>query len=158
MNAGWKNSICPMAEALDVEIRQPSRLPLTRLAHEAAAWARQQGRFDPFHQQLFKAYFVDDKDFSELSVLKEIAWQVGLNPTELEKALTEHRMAEEVAEDLLIAQTYGITSVPTFIIAGHLLCGVQEEAVFTKAIQLAQTGELEAETRKLPHLPISITR
>ncbi len=158
LSASWKNSISPMAQALGVEIRQPSRLPLTRLAHEAAASARQQGRFEPFHRQLFKAYFVDDKDFSEVSVLKEIAWQAGLNPNELEKALAEHRMAEDVDEDLLIAQTYRITSVPTFVIAGHLLRGVQEEALFTKAIQLAQTGALEAETRKLPHLPISITR
>jgi len=158
LSASWKNSIFPMAEALGVEIRQPSRLPLTRLAHEAAAWARQQGRFTAFHRQLFKAYFVDDKDFSEVDVLKEIAWQSGLNPQELEKALAENWMAEEVDEDKLIAQTYNITSVPTVVIAGHLLSGIQQEIVFTKAIQLAQTGELEAETRKLPHLPITIAR
>ncbi|MEP7340541.1 MAG: DsbA family protein [Acidobacteriota bacterium] len=158
MNAVWTNSICPMAEALGVKIRQPSRLPSTRLAHEAAAWARQQGSFDPFHRRLFSALFVDDKDFSELSVLKEIAWQSGLNPKELEKALTGHLMAEEVEEDLLIAQTYGITSVPTLVIAGHQLHGIQEETILIKAIELAQAGELEAETRKLPHLPISITR
>ncbi|MEO6724545.1 MAG: DsbA family protein, partial [Blastocatellia bacterium] len=45
MNAVWENSIYPMAKELSAEIHQPSRSPLTRLAHEAAAWARQQGRF-----------------------------------------------------------------------------------------------------------------
>ncbi len=50
--------ILPMAARLGVEINRPSRAPLTRLAHEAAAWARSQGRFDPFHKGLFRVYFV----------------------------------------------------------------------------------------------------
>ena len=158
MNSVWENSIYPMAKGLGAKIHQPSRLPLTRLAHEAAAWARQQGRFDQFHRQLFNAFFIEDKDFSELSVLKQLAWNAGLNPNELERALTEHQMAEEVDEDLLIAQTYRISSVPSFVIAGHVLSGIQEEAVLIKAIELARTGDLAAETRKLPHLPINIAR
>jgi predicted DsbA family dithiol-disulfide isomerase len=158
MNASWENSIYPLAERLEVEIRQPSRLPLTRMAHEAAAWARQQGRFELFHSNLFQAYFVEDKDLGETSVLKKIAWQSGLNPNELEKSLIEHRLAEEVDEDLLIAQTYGVTSVPALVVAGHMLCGIQEETVVINAIELARDGRLDAETRKLPHLPITISR
>jgi predicted DsbA family dithiol-disulfide isomerase len=158
MKAAWENSIYPMAEKLGVEIRQPSRLPQTRLAHEAAAWARQQGCLELFHSNLFRAFFVEDKDLSELSVLKEIAWQSGLNPAELENALVGNQMAEEVDEDLLIGQTYGITSIPTFVVAGHLLRGVQDAAVLINAIELAREGRLEAETRKLPHLPITIVR
>lgn len=158
MNAGWKNSIYPMAERLGVEMHQPSRLPLTRLAHEAAAWARSKDSFEQFHRRLFNAFFVEDKDFSELVVLKEIAWQAGLNPGELEKALAEQRMADEVDEDLLIARTYGITSVPSCVIGGHVLAGVQDEAILIRAIELARDGKLEAETRKLPHLPVNITR
>jgi predicted DsbA family dithiol-disulfide isomerase len=156
--ASWESSVYPMAEKICVEIRQPSRLPPTRLAHEAAAWARQQGCFERFHSNLFQAYFVEDKDLSELSLLKEIAWKSGLNPNELEKSLIEHRLAEEVDEDLLIAQTYGVTSVPTLVVAGHMLRGIQEEAVVINAIELARAGRLDAETRKLPHLPITISR
>ena len=158
INAAWENSILPLATELDVEIHQPSRMPLTRLAHEAAAWARQRGRFEQFHAKLFRACFVEDKDVSEMSVLKEIAWQSGLNSNEMEKALVGHHTAEEVDEDLLIARTYGITSVPTFVIAGHPLRGVQDTAVLINAIELARSGKLDAETRKLPHLPIGITR
>ncbi len=156
-NAGWETFVYPMAQALKAEIRKPSQSPLSRLAHEAAAWARTLGRFDQFHQQLFNAYFLDDKDISEPSVLKEIAWRAGLNPAELEKVLTEHRMADDVEEDLLIAETYGVKIVPTFVVGGHLFSGVQEEAVLIKAIELARDGKLEAETRKLPHLPVKIT-
>lgn len=158
MTEGWRNSIYPMAARLGVEINQPSYAPLTRLAHEAAAWARSQGRFDPFHDELFRAHFIYDKDISEISTLKEIAWRVGLNPGELEMALNKQRLAEEVDEDLLIAETYGITIVPTFVIGGHLLQGVQEEAMLVRAIELAQDGKLDAEVKKLPHLPINIAK
>lgn len=158
LNTTWENSIYPLAKRLGIEMHQPSRLPLTRLAHEAAAWARQHGRFEQFHTTLFKSFFLEDKDLSELSVLKEVAWQSGLNPNELEQALTERRMAEEVDEDLLIGRTYGINSVPTFVIAGHLLRGVQEEAVLINAIELGSTGKFQAETRKLPYLPIGISK
>ncbi len=58
----------------------------------------------------------------------------------------------------MIARTYKITTVPSIVFSGHVLSGVQEESVLIKAIELASTGELEAETHKLPHLPVSIAR
>jgi predicted DsbA family dithiol-disulfide isomerase len=158
MNAGWTASIYPMAERLGVKINQPSRAPLTRLAHEAVAWAKTRHNFEAFHQRLFKAFFQEDKDIADIAVLKDIAWQAGLNPADLEKALAENRMADEVDEDLLIAQTYGVTMVPSFVIAGHVLAGVQDEAILIRAIELARDGKLEAETKKLPHLPVQISR
>ncbi len=158
MNAAWANSIYPMAERLRSKINQPSHAPLTRLAHEAAAWARARHSFEPFHQRLFKALFLEDQDIGQLAVLKQIAWQSGLNSADLETALAERRLADEVDEDLLIARTYGITMVPSFVIGGHVLAGVQDEAVLIRAIELARDGKLEAETKKLPHLPVNITR
>ena len=158
MNTSWNNSIFPMAERLGVKFNQPSHAPLTRWAHEAAAWARSKQHFGPFHQCLFKAFFLENKDIGEMATLKEIAWQAGLNPAELERTLMEKRMADEVEEDLLIARTYGVTMVPSFVIGGHVLAGVQDEAVLIRAIELAREGKLEAETKKLPHLPVNITR
>ncbi|MGH9767474.1 MAG: DsbA family oxidoreductase, partial [Blastocatellia bacterium] len=155
---GWRNSVYPMAARLGVEINRPSHAPMTRLAHEAAAWARSQDHFEAFHKHLFHAYFVEDKDIGELAVLKEIAWRAGLNSSELEQALNERRMAEDVDEDLLIAETYGVTVVPAFVIGGYLLQGVQEESTLVRAIELARDGKLDAEVKKLPHLPINIAK
>jgi len=154
----WRDSVYPMAARFGVEINQPSHAPLTRSAHEAAAWARSQDRFEPFHKELFRAHFVDDIDIGEMSALKEIARRTRLNPGELEQALGERRMAEDVDEDLLIAETYGVTVVPAFVIGGYLLQGVQEESTLVKAIELARDGKLDAEVKKLPHLPISIAK
>lgn len=156
-SSGWTDFVYPMAKNLNAPIRQPSRTPLTRLAHEAAAWARGQRRFEQFHRGLFKALFNDDSDIGDLSKLKEIAWQSGLNPNEMEKALAQGQMADDVEEDFLIARTYGVNFVPTMVIGGHLFRGVQDEEFLIKTIELAREGKLEAETRKLPHLPINIS-
>jgi predicted DsbA family dithiol-disulfide isomerase len=154
----WRNSVYPMAARLGVEIHQPSQAPLTRLAHESAAWARSHGRFDLFHEALFRAHFIEGKDIGVVTTLKAIARRVGLNPGELELALNERRMAEEVDEDSLIAETYGVKVAPSFVISGFLLQGAQEESTLVRAIELALGGKLDAEVKKLPHLPISIAK
>jgi predicted DsbA family dithiol-disulfide isomerase len=157
----WRNSVYPLAERLDVEMRLPSRQPRTRLAHEAAAWARAQGCFAPYHAALFRACFVEDRDIGETAVLAEIARGIGADARDLERALAEQRMAEEVDEDLMIGRAYGITGVPTFIIGGRALFGVQEEETLARAIKRAgqlETDPAEAAPRPLPHLPINITR
>lgn len=158
LTRGWQETVSPMATRLGLRMRQPSRLPLTRLAHEAAAWARTQGAFEPFHQALFAAYFAEDKDIGELEVLKEVAFKVRLNPAGLAAALAAGATQEDVEDDRIIAQTYGVTSVPTYIIGGHLLKGVQETSVLVRAINAVRSGAADEELRRLPHPPIGITR
>ncbi|HWQ31449.1 MAG TPA: DsbA family protein [Blastocatellia bacterium] len=154
----FRNNVLPLAAAFGVEIHQPSRLPLTRAAHEAAAWARTQGRFDDYHQALFRALYIEDRDFSEIETLREIARSLGLNAADLEKSLHEGRMADEVDEDLLIAQTYGLSGVPAYVIGGHTLFGVQDETTLIEAIRRADRHEPAPKAGPLPSLPISITR
>ena len=158
LTRGWQEQILPWAERLGIELRQPTRIPLTRAAHEAAAWARAQGRFTEFHEALFRAYFVEDADIDDVVILQELARRLGLEAADLAASLREQRFAEEVDEDLLIGQTYGVTGVPTFVIGGYLLYGVQEEAALVRAIEAARAGRPVLELKKLPTLPVNITR
>jgi predicted DsbA family dithiol-disulfide isomerase len=150
--------VLPLAERFGVEIHQPSRLPLTRAAHEAAAWARTQGHFDDYHQALFRALYIEDRDFSEITTLKEIARSLGLDADDLEQSLNERRMADEVDEDLLIARTYGLRGVPACVIGGHVLFGLQDENTLVEAIRRAERHDPAPGAGPLPSLPISITR
>lgn len=158
MNQGWRNTVLPMAAALGVDMRQPSRLPLTRYAHEAAAWARTQGRFDEFHAAIFRANFNEDLDIGEIETMQQLAWRLGLDAADLAEALRETRHADEVDEDLLIAETYGVRSVPAFVIGGQVLSGVQEEAAFLRALEAARKGEKVAAPAPSPLVPINIQR
>lgn len=156
--AVFKNNVLPLAAAFGVEIHQPSRLPLTRAAHEAAAWARAQHRFEDYHQALFCALYIEDRDFSGITTLKDIARSLGLDADDLEQSLNEHRMTDEVDEDLLIAQTYGIRGVPAYVIGGHVLFGVQDEATLVETIRRAERHDPAPKAGPLLSLPINITR
>ena len=57
----WKNSVYPMAERLGMTMKLPPVQPRSRLAHEAAHWAREQGRFDDYHAAVFRAFLKEGK-------------------------------------------------------------------------------------------------
>ena len=158
MNKGWRETVLPMAAALGVEMQQPSRLPLTRYAHEAAAWARAQGRFDEFHQAVLRAHFVEDLDIGVPETLQQLAWRLGMECADLAAALHEQRHADEVDEDLLIAETYGVRGVPAFVIGGQVLFGVQEEFALMRAVEAARRGEQVTAGKSAPVVPITIQK
>lgn len=158
MNQGWRETVWPMAAALGVEMQQPSRLPLTRYAHEAAAWARAQGRFAEFHAAILRAYFVEDLDIGAIETLQQLAWRLGLDAADLAEALREQRHADEVDEDMLIAETYGVRGVPAFVLGGQALFGVQDEAAYLRAIEAVRKGEKVVAANPSPFVPITIQR
>jgi predicted DsbA family dithiol-disulfide isomerase len=150
LTAGWRNQIYPLAEKLRITMHQPSHLPQTRLAHEAAAWARQQNRFTAFHQEIFHAYFVEDQDIGNPEALKSIARKLRLDDDALQAVLHEKSMADEVDEDLLIGESYRISSVPAYVIGGEVLSGFQEEEALKAAIRRTIAGEPPPEKKAIP--------
>ncbi|MFN0118893.1 MAG: DsbA family protein [Blastocatellia bacterium] len=163
----FRTRVQPLAAQFGVEMRRPSRLPLTRMAHEAAAWARTQGRFNAYHDALFRALYIADRDFSDIEVLKQIARNLGLNAAALETALQQGLMAEDVDDDLLVAQTYGVRGVPAYVSNGQLLFGVQApEALIAFIENAARLGQLAANAGDDPAMstpgarpvPIQISR
>jgi predicted DsbA family dithiol-disulfide isomerase len=69
LRRAWGDSVAPMAERLGVTMRFPPVKPRTRLAHEAAHWARAQGRFDDYHNEVFRAFFERGEDIGDVEVL-----------------------------------------------------------------------------------------
>ncbi len=53
----WDASVYPMAERMGIPMKLPPVQPRSRLAHEAAQWAREQGRFDDYNAAVFRAFF-----------------------------------------------------------------------------------------------------
>ena len=116
-----------MAAKLGVKMRMPSVVPRTRLAHEAAAWARAKGQPDAMHDAIFRAFFERSEDIGQLQVLADLAAGVGLDAADLKNALTLHTHLPEVLADEQQAQNYGLTGVPAFIWNGRGLVGVQTD-------------------------------
>jgi predicted DsbA family dithiol-disulfide isomerase len=111
----WKNSVYPLAERLGITMKLPPIQPRSRLAHEAAHWARSKGRFDDYHQAIFRAFFERGEDIGEIAVLTSLASGFGMDSESLSHALENREFKESVLDDQREAQTFGVTGVPAFI-------------------------------------------
>ncbi len=97
----------------------------SRLAQELGKWAESQGKGDPFHYAVFKAYFADGINIAKIPTLVDIASSVCLPRDESEAVIVKRSFKEEVDEDWSLSQKNGITAVPTFVINNDRLVGAQ---------------------------------
>lgn len=111
----WGASVYPMAERLGMTIRLPPVQPRSRLAHEAAHWARREGRFDDYNAAVFRAFFERGEDIGQTGVLIALAADLGMSGESLSRALDGHDFLESVFEDEREAQSLGVSGVPAFV-------------------------------------------
>ena len=122
----WTSSVYPLAASLGMKIRLPPVQPRSRLAHEAAHWARGQRRFDDYNAAVFRAFFENGADIGAEEVLVALAAELGLDGESLGAALASHHFQRAVLEDERDARFLGVNGVPAFIANRRaLLSGVQ---------------------------------
>jgi predicted DsbA family dithiol-disulfide isomerase len=97
----------------------------SRLAQELGKWADVEWPGQPVHDALFRAYFVDDLNIADESVLADVARSVGLPADEATRVLHERRFREAVDADWARSRAYGVTAVPTFVSGGYGVVGAQ---------------------------------
>lgn len=111
----WEAVVAPLAAELGVAVQRP-RLPTrTRKAHEAAAFARERGRFRELHETIFRAYFQEGRDIGRIDVLVELGAVVGLERMELKVALDVDMHAARIARETEAGWREGIQAVPAYV-------------------------------------------
>jgi predicted DsbA family dithiol-disulfide isomerase len=122
----WRDSVYPLAERLGITMRLPPVQPRSRLAHEAAHWARTLGRFDDYNAALFRAFFERGEDIGEINVLLKLAADLQLDESNLRAALESREFETSVLTDEREAAELGVSGVPAFVAERRLaLSGVQ---------------------------------
>jgi len=122
----WRDYVRPVSEQMGRTMNLPPLQPRTRLAHEAAHWARGLGRFDEYHEALFRAFFETGKDIGDPEVLVNLARQLGMDGEALRFAITTRGYENSVQSDLDEAARLEIAGVPAFVTGhGNVLSGVQ---------------------------------
>lgn len=137
----WEESVYPMAEQYGVNIVLPqvSPQPYTHLAFEGFQYAKEHGQADEYNHLVFKAFFERELNIGEVEVLTGLAGELGLDEKEFRESLESrayrnaHREAVERAY-----QEADITVVPTFIIGGTVLRGVQSKETLEQVIREEQ--------------------
>lgn len=107
----------------------------SRLAQELGKWAESQGKGDSFHNEVFRAYFVQGKNIAKISELKEIAGAVGLSREAAQDVLEQRTFQEAVDRDWAHSRQMGITAVPTFMMDRKALVGAQPYDVLEEFVR-----------------------
>jgi predicted DsbA family dithiol-disulfide isomerase len=111
----WRSSVLPLAAKLGMTMKLPPLQPRSRRAHEAAHWARTQGRFDEYHEAVFRAFFQRGEDIGDTAVLVALAAGLGLEGDALRQALETRQFEKSVLGDEEDAGALGLTGVPAFV-------------------------------------------
>lgn len=159
LRRAWAQAVYPLAEKLGMLMRLPPVQPRSRLAHEAAAWARHQGAFDLMNEAIFRAFFERGEDIGQPDVLVALAESVGLKGEALRRALDHHEYRSEVLADEQLAARHGLRGVPAFVAGGTVLFGVQSAEALEEFIRAAErTSNISPSSGPLPERPVKITR
>lgn len=139
IDRAWTQSVAPLAAQMGLEMRRPAHFSRTRLAHEAAAFARQYDKLGPMADALFRAYWQDGRDIAQIEVLCDVGLSVGLDPVGLRACLEGRTLRAQVDEELELAQRYRISAAPTFIIGDRFaLRGLVAEEDLKRAIGMCR--------------------
>ncbi|GAB2938640.1 DsbA family oxidoreductase [Micromonospora polyrhachis] len=112
-------------------------------AHRLVRLADSRGYAAETVEGLYRAYFTDGVDIGSRDALATIGAGVGLDETEVRQFLDSTDGEPEVRTALATARELGVTSVPTFVLAGkYAVTGAQEPDVLRAA--LAEVAQREA--------------
>ena len=139
----WKRAVYPMARERGMKLELPPVQPRSRLALEAAEFARTQGRFYAMHSAIFRAFFEEGRDIGALETLLALGEDCGLARVALEKALTNGEFRARVLEDEDLSAELGVSGVPAMLLrhdheplaAARSLSGAQPEFMVRAAMQ-----------------------
>src|SRR5262249_13526917 len=124
-----------LGETVGLEMKSPERLANSRLALEAAEFAKECGKAEDFQARVFRAYFSENLNIGSAGVLGELAAEVGLDREELNLALESNRYQNCLHDNALAARERGVDGVPTFFVGDYPLVGAQSEQVIRQILR-----------------------
>jgi predicted DsbA family dithiol-disulfide isomerase len=124
-----------LAGQVGLQLRLHDRLINSRPALQAAEFAREQGRFDAMHHELFKAYWDEGKDVSDIAVLREVALRAGVDVAGMEAAVVANRFGDYLDARRSEAEDLMIDGIPAHVIADrYLVMGAQPYELFERVM------------------------
>lgn len=128
-----------MASAAGMDMVFPSRIPNTRLAHEATEYANQKGKGLEFHRAVFNHYYGKGEDIGRWDVLQAAAREVGLDADEMKKEVESGKFTQLVREQVEEAAEIGVDGVPTYVLNDqYAIVGAQPYETFVQVLEQIQ--------------------
>lgn len=130
-----------LAEELGLTMRGERRLINSRRALAAAEFAREQGKFEPMHKALFKAYWEGTHDLTSIDDLCAVGESAGLDPAPLREALEAGRYEDLIDANRREAEQVGINAIPAHIFGlRYLVLGAQPYEALREVVEKTAAG------------------
>lgn len=115
----------------------------TRRAHRVLHLAKEQGLQSEMQERLFRAYFSEGRQVSDVETLAELGEEVGLDAEEVRDAFEDEGYGDAVDRDITRARMLGVSGVPFYLVnEKYGISGAQQPEMFASAFE--QVLELEA--------------
>jgi predicted DsbA family dithiol-disulfide isomerase len=142
-----------VADELGLPLGERKKTYNSHFAQELAKWAESQGKGDPFHEAVFRSYFVDGKNIGKVDELVALAKSIGLPEKEARSVLESRTFKEAVDADWSRSRALGITGVPTFVVGQRAIVGAQpyevlEQFLETCGVKKRKNPDVEARIGK----------
>lgn len=132
----WER-IVTLATAVELTMKPPTVLTNSRLALEAAEFARDAGRGEEFEARVYRAYFQEGANIGDAEVIGALAAEAGIDRAALRDALGSGNYSLRLKNTSLLAHQRGVSGVPTFIINGFPVVGAQTADVMRQLFKRA---------------------
>lgn len=120
---------------------QPNTIDAHRLMHHAGELGKQ----DAMAEVIFRRYFLEGADLTDMDTLADIAQQAGMDREKVAAYLAGDADRELIAEQDRRARAIGVEGVPFFIFNQRLaLSGAQPPEVIVEAMEKAQEEDVPA--------------
>lgn len=104
-------------------------------AHRLIQLAKKNGKGNEAEERLFKAYFIEGKNMSDISTLILLGEEIGLDETVVKAALNSSEFSNEVNNDINEASQLGVQGVPFFIFnRKYAISGAEPVTTFLETI------------------------
>ncbi|MBM0278671.1 DsbA family oxidoreductase [Micromonospora tarensis] len=114
-------------------------------AHRLVSYAAEHGRAAELVDALYQAHFQHGVDVGSREALATVAGEIGLDSADARRFLDSDERVADLAAELAHARDLGITSVPTFVLAGkYAVSGAQEVPTLLAALTEVEQRELAA--------------
>lgn len=118
-----------------IEFNNLSILSNSHLSLLAGEFAKENGKLQAYNEAIFKAYFTENKDIGDKTVIEELLRKINLDPADFAAALSHGKYEPELKKTQEEASIFGIQSTPTFIINNkYAIVGAQPIDAFKEAL------------------------
>lgn len=107
------------AMLFDIPYNHPAEFPIATIsAARTAVYLRNKNKdlIAEFSKKIFAEFFANGKDIRDIAVIKSVVKDLGLNPDELDQALDDQAIKDELKQDVSNAIERGVFGSPFMIL------------------------------------------